>query len=323
MPTLWTVAQIPSVIPDQTGRRAIVTGANSGIGYPTALELARRGATVVVASRSVEKGTAAAERINQEIGAARVEFSELDLASLASVRAFAERELARGARLDLLINNAGVYQPPKRQETTDGFEVQFGTNVLGHFALTGLLLPALERAAGAAGSTRPPRVVTVASIAHKPASLQFADLQFAEAYSPARSYGQSKLANLMLAFEMDRRLRARGLGILSVAAHPGVSETNLFQAGTYSAFEKTARRLVGRLIGAVLNDDVDGALPTIFAATAPEAVSGGYYGPQGLGETRGGDVGPARVAPQAQDEASAKRLWAVCEDLTGVRFLDS
>ena len=313
----WNLADIP----DQTGRRVIVTGANSGIGYPTALELARKGATVVVASRNAEKGRGAVDRIDREVGAKRAEFRELDLASLASVRAFAKRELARDAPVDLLINNAGVYEPPKRVETEDGFELQFGTNVLGHFALTGLLLPALRRSAQRSPAS-PPRVVTVASIAHKHATIQFADLQFRETYHARQGYAQSKLANLMLALEMDRRVRAAGLDLLSTAAHPGISNTNLFQAGTYGAFERNMRRMAGDLIGLVLNNDVEGALPTLFAAVAADAVSGGYYGPQSLAETRGGDVGPAIIAGQAKDAAAASRLWNVCEELTGVCYLD-
>lgn len=310
----WTTAKIPQ----QAGRRAIITGANSGIGYPAALELARHGAAVVVASRDREKGEAAVTRIQSTIHGAMVEFSQLDLASLASVRAFAERELARGTDLDLLINNAGVLAPPKRLETRDGFELQFGTNVLGHFALTGLLMPALDRAALAGGQA--PRVIMIASIAHKRGVLNFADLNYRSGYSPMKSYQQSKLADLMLSFELDRRLRAKGSRILSVAAHPGVANTNLFQAGDFGAVERAARAVFGRAIGVLLNSDAEGALPTLFAATAPEANSGGYYGPQGLQEMRGGDAGPARVAAQARDEGASKRLWQICEDLTGVPF---
>ena len=321
MPPVWTTARLASEVPDQTGRRAIVTGGNSGIGYPVALELARKGAEVVVAARSRERGLAAAHRINAEIGTTLAEWSELDLASLASVRAFAGRELARNEPVDLLITNAGVYAPPERGETADGFELQFGTNVLGHFALTGLLLPALERAAEAHRAV-PPRVVTVASIAHKRGSIHFENLQFQGNYDAMQGYAQSKLANLILTFEMDRRLRAAGLGLLSVAAHPGLANTELFKKGDYSAFERTFRRWAGKAIAALFNTEIEGALPTIYAATAPEAIGGGYYGPQGLLEARGGDAGPAEVAPQARDQAAAKRLWQVCEDLTGVRYLD-
>lgn len=318
MPRPWT----PANIPDQTGRRAIITGSNSGIGYPTAMELARHGATVVIAARNRAKGITAAERINREVGEPRAEWTMLDLASLSSVRDFADRELARNAPLDLLINNAGVYAPPKRLETADGFELQFGTNVLGHFALTGQLLPALDRAAAIPSAT-PPRIITVASIAHKRARLHLENLQFQGNYRPISAYGQSKLANLMLALELTRRLRASGSPILSIAAHPGVANTNLFLRPAAPAFERTMRTLSGHFIGALLNTEMEGALPTLYAATFPDAVNGGYYGPQGLAEARGSYVGPAKVAPQARDEVTAKRLWSVAEELTGVRYLDS
>jgi NAD(P)-dependent dehydrogenase (short-subunit alcohol dehydrogenase family) len=307
-------------IPKQTGRRVILTGANSGIGYPAARELARAGATVVLACRDRKKGQAAVERLQSEVPGAQVELGLLNLASLESVRRFAGRELERGLPLDLLINNAGVMAPPKRLETADGFELQFGTNVLGHFALTALLVPALERAA--AQQAAPPRVVMVASIAHKRGQLDLDDLQSKQNYSPMKSYQQTKLADLMLAFEMDRRLRAQGSPILCNAAHPGVAKTNLFVAGDYAPFERTMRRLAVVAIGAFLNTDEDGALPTLYAAVAPEARGGGYYGPQGFQEMRGGDVGEAKVAPQATDAAAAARLWAVCEELTGTWMLD-
>lgn len=311
-----------SDIPPQRGRRVILTGANSGIGFPAALELARHGATVILASRDPHKGTAAVERIRTEIPSGDVTFSQLDLASLESIRAFAARELASGQPLDLLINNAGVWAPPKRLETEDHFELQFGTNVLGHFALTALLFPALQRAAADIARAAP-RIVTVASIAHKRAELRFTDLQYQGSYNSVASYGQSKLANLMLALELSRRLTGHQDRILSTAAHPGVAGTNLFQVGDFPRYERVLRRWGGHAINAVLNDQTEGALPTLFAATSREAVNGGYYGPQGLWETRGGDVGPARIAPQAQDTAAAAKLWAICEDLTGCRFLTS
>ena len=314
----WTVAHIPW----QIGRRALITGANSGLGYYTALELARKGAHVLLACRDKTKGDAALARIRAEVPKASAEVVPLDLASLTSVRACAAAELALGVPLDLLINNAGVYAPKTRQQTADGFELQFGTNVLGHFALTGLLLPALKRAA--ASQPQKPRVVTLASIAHKRARLNFDDLQSEKSYSPSGSYGQSKLADLMFAFELDRRLRAAGppaSGVMSVAAHPGVANTNLFRVGEFNPMERTMRRWAGAAIGALLNTEAQGAVPTLFAATSPDAVDGGYYGPQSFHETRGGDVGPAQVAPQALDQAAAARLWNECERLTGVSYL--
>jgi NAD(P)-dependent dehydrogenase (short-subunit alcohol dehydrogenase family) len=310
-----------SAITDQSGRRVLVTGANSGIGYPAAYELARNGATVILACRDSARGEAALARLKREAPGAQVELGLVDLASLESVRTFAAEELARGLPLDLLINNAGVMAPPKRLESADGFELQFGTNVLGHFALTGLLLPALERAA-AMPSSPSPRIVMLASIAHKQGRLDFDDPQATRSYSPMRSYQQTKLADLMLAFEMDRRLKAAGSRILANAAHPGVANTNLFQTGDFSPVERSIRRMAGHLIGTLLNSDAEGALPTLYAAVAPGAVSGGYYGPQGFLEMRGGDVGEAKVAAQARDQAAAVRLWSLCEELTGVSFLD-
>ena len=311
----WTVEEIP----EQAGRRVLITGANSGIGYYAALELARTGAQVLLGCRDRARGEEAAARIRSEVAGAKVEIALIDLASLASVRRFAEEELGRGLALDLLINNAGVYAPKKRLETVDGFELQFGTNVLGHFCLTALLLPALLRAAEREAER--PRVVTIASIAHKRGRLNFDDLQSARNYNPSVSYGQSKLANLMLAFELDRRLRAAGMPwsrVMSVAAHPGVANTNLFMVGDFHPLERMVRRGVSVAIGALLNSERDGALPTLYAATAPGAVEGGYYGPQGLAEMRGGEVGRAKVAEQAKDEGAAARLWRECERLTGV-----
>jgi NAD(P)-dependent dehydrogenase (short-subunit alcohol dehydrogenase family) len=311
----WKAANIPSL----AGKRILITGANSGIGYHAALKLSRKGAEILFACRDRQRGEAALSRLDADSPGGRAQLVLLDLASLESVRSFAEKELARHRPLDILINNAGVMAPPKRLQTADGFELQFGTNVLGHFALTALLMPALEQAAAA--SAERPRVVTIASIAHKRGHVNFDDLQSIRSYSPMRAYQQSKLADLMFAFELDRRLRARSSRVMSVAAHPGVASTNLFQVGDHSVFEKTIRNLVGHAIGIVLNTDAEGALPTLFAATAADVEDGGYYGPQGFMEMRGEEVGPAKVAPQAKDAAADARLWKVCEDLTGVRFL--
>jgi NAD(P)-dependent dehydrogenase (short-subunit alcohol dehydrogenase family) len=315
MSKTWKAAEIPSL----SGKRVLITGANSGIGFHTALKLARKGAEVMLACRDKRRGEHALARMDTDSPSAHTELVIVDLASLDSVREFAKKELARRRPLHMLINNAGVMAPPKRLETADGFELQFGTNVLGHFALTALLMPALELAA--TGSTDRPRVVTIASIAHKRGRLNFDDLQSTKSYGPMRAYQQSKLADLMFAFELNRRLRAGGSKVMSVAAHPGVAETNLFQVGDYSSIERAARNLVGHVIGTVLNTDAEGALPTLYAATAPSIEDGGYYGPQGFQEMRGEDVGPAKVAPQTLDANAATRLWQICEKLTGINFL--
>jgi NAD(P)-dependent dehydrogenase (short-subunit alcohol dehydrogenase family) len=270
--------------------------------------------------RDKRRGEDALSRLDGDAPGCHIELALFDLASLASVRGFVEKELARHRPLDILINNAGVMAPPKRLQTADGFELQFGTNVLGHFALTALLMPALEEAAAATPAERP-RVVTLASIAHKRGRLNFDDLQSTKNYSPMKAYQQSKLADLMFAFELDRRLRAAHSRVMSVAAHPGVANTNLFQVGEFGAFEKGVRKLMGHAIGAVLNTDAEGALPTLYAATAPDAEDGGYYGPQGFQEMRGESIDRAIVAPQARDASAAARLWQVCEDLTGIKFL--
>jgi NAD(P)-dependent dehydrogenase (short-subunit alcohol dehydrogenase family) len=315
----WQAADIPSL----SNKRVLITGANSGIGYHTALKLARKGAHVLLACRDRQRGEAAISRLHADSPGTKAELILLDLASLESVRSVAAAELAQHRPLHLLINNAGVMAPPKRLETPDGFELQFGINVLGHFALTALLLPALQQAAdeSSADSSTRPRIVTVSSIAHKRAQLNLDDLQSSQSYSPMGAYQQSKLANLLFTFELDRRLRATNSSIMSVAAHPGVASTNLFQSGNYSPIEKTVRNLFGHAIGIFLNTDSEGALPTLYAATAPEAKDGGYYGPKGFLEMRGHEVGPAFIAPQARDPTAASRLWQSSEELTGIKFL--
>jgi NAD(P)-dependent dehydrogenase (short-subunit alcohol dehydrogenase family) len=315
----WQASNIPSM----TGKRVLITGANSGIGYHTALKLARKGAHVIFACRDRQRGEAALARMQADSPGTHAELALLDLASLTSIHGFAATELAQHRPLHLLINNAGVMTPPRRLETADGFELQFGTNVIGHFALTALLTPALERASieSSAGAGGRPRVVTIASIAHKRGRINFDDLQSARKYSPMSAYQQSKLANLLIAFELDRRLRAASSSIMSVAAHPGVANTNLFQSGQYSAVENSFRNLLGHAIGILLNTDSEGALSTLYAATSLDAQDAGYYGPQGFQEMRGEEVGPANLAPQANDTAAAARLWQICEELTGTKFL--
>jgi NAD(P)-dependent dehydrogenase (short-subunit alcohol dehydrogenase family) len=313
MASQWKVDDIPSL----RGRRFLITGANSGIGYHTALKLARREAELILACRDKRRGEAALARIKDEAPGAHVELAILDLSSLESVHRFAAEELARQRTLHVLINNAGVMAVARRTQTADGFEMQFGTNVLGHFALTGLLLPTLERAST---PEAPSRVVTVASIAHKRTNLQLDDLQSTRSYSPLRAYQQSKLADLMFSFELGRRLHAAGSSVLSIAAHPGVAATELFRGDDRSATFRAVRSIVGHAIGIFLNTDAEGALPTLYAATSPEATNGGYYGPQGVAEMRGEAVGPAFVAPQARNAKTATRLWELCEGWTGVQF---
>ncbi len=303
MSAKWTTEQIP----DQSGRTAVVTGANSGLGLVCARELARHGAHVVLACRNAEKGAAALQEIARAAPAAQVELAALDLGSLASVRAFAEQFRATHDGLDVLLNNAGVMAPPRRT-TADGFELQLGTNHLGHFALTARLLDAMEGRADA-------RVVTLSSIAHKTGRIDFEDLQSERRYNRWRAYGQSKLADLMFALELDRRLRAAGAGVKSLAAHPGYAATNL-----QSAAVPTIDRLVMVVTNAVAAQSAErGALPPLYAATEPGLEGGAYIGPDGVGEFRGH---PRPVSPNraARDEAVAARLWEVSEELTGARF---
>lgn len=306
-------------MPSQAGRRALVTGANSGIGFYAALQLARKGAHVLLGARDRRRGEAAVARIREEVRDASVELVLLDLASLASVRAVAEVELAQSQGLDLLINNAGLMAPKTRGVTADGFELQFGVNVLGHFALTGMVLPPMQHAAQRGGAA--PRVVTIASIAHKRGRVDFDNLQAEKRYDAMVAYRQSKLADLMIALELDRRLRAAGSRVMSVAAHPGVAQTPLFVRTEHHGLERLVRKGMGVAIRLFLNSGPEGAVPTLFAATAPETEGGGYYGPQGYEEMRGGDVGPAIISDAAHDREAASRLWNECERLTGVQML--
>jgi NAD(P)-dependent dehydrogenase (short-subunit alcohol dehydrogenase family) len=302
----WTNDQIP----DQAGRVAVVTGANSGLGLVTARELARAGARVVVTARDEVKGESARTLIADEVAGADLDVRMLDLASLDSVREFAAAVAADHGHLDLLVNNAGVMMPP-RGETADGFELQFGTNHLGHFALTGLLLDALV----AGGSSR---VVTLSSIEHKPGKLDFDDLQSENGYSPRGAYQQSKFANAVFGLELDRRLRAAGLPVISVLAHPGYSDTNLQSTGPTGPMK--ALLAVGNKL--LAQSAERGALPQLYAATAADVEGGSFIGPDGLMEARGH---PTVVKPvgRARDEETAKRLWDVSEQLTGVTYLSA
>ena len=296
----WKATQLP----DLSGRRVVVTGANSGIGFHATRQLVAHGAEVVLACRNVEAGEAAATSMKAG-GAARV--VRLDLASAASIREFADSVTEP---LDLLINNAGVMWPPKLTYTEDGFEKQFGTNHLGHFVLTGLLLPRLVESGGG-------RVVTIASVAHFGGTEEVLDGNLGEGYQPQRAYQNSKLANLLFALELHRELTAHGLPVTSTAAHPGVSATGLFgdkEGMGSSRFMGAAASLFTK---AFTQSARAGARATLFAAT--EAAPGSYTGPQWFGETRG-PIGPARLSSYAQDEKLARRLWQVSEEMTGLRY---
>jgi NAD(P)-dependent dehydrogenase (short-subunit alcohol dehydrogenase family) len=304
--TDWTIADIPS----QDGKTAVITGATGGLGLETALALAGAGATVVLTGRNDAKGHEAIQRIRGQFANAKISYETLDLANLASVADFAARFAAVHASLDLLINNAGVMSLPKRQTTADGFEMQFGTNYLGHYALTAHLLPWLRR-----GSQ--PRVVNLSSLAHRSGKIDFDDLQGAHAYSPWKAYCQSKLAMLMFALELQRRSNALGWGLMSNAAHPGYARTDLIPngpgaSGLFWQINKALQPFVSHSAAA-------GALPTLFAATSPQAEAAGYYGPNWIYELKGPPV-PAKIMPQAQDAAVAARLWDVSAALTGVSF---
>lgn len=300
----WTTAMIPP----QAGRRAIVTGGTSGIGYEAALALAGAGAEIVLAARDAGKAEGTAAAIRRAHPAARIEIRALDTARLASVRAFAAALRAEGRPIDLLLLNAGIAAVPRREETEDGFERQLATNYLGHFALTGLLLPSLRPEPGT-------RVVAVASIAHRSGTIAFDDLQRQRAYGPQSAYRQTKLAMLMLALELDRRLRAAGSDIRSIAAHPGIAATAIARRGDRAG--PLAARIGAGLLGLVGQSAARGALPLLYAATAPEAEGGRYYGPDGLWEIRGRPA-PAKIEPHAGDPEAAARLWTLSERLTGV-----
>jgi NAD(P)-dependent dehydrogenase (short-subunit alcohol dehydrogenase family) len=304
----WT----PADIPDQTGKTALVTGADSGIGWCTAVELSRAGARVVVAVRDQIKGKETIRRLRSAVPHADVHVGLLDLADLGSIHCFAAQILDNQLSPDLLVNNAGVMGVPQRLTTRDGFELQFGTNHLGHFALTGLLLPGLLTRPGA-------RIVTVSSLAHEQGRIRFDDLQGVHSYGPWTAYAQSKLANLLFAVELDRHARSRGPDLRSMAVHPGVAATNLQTAGPHlGRFGPLTR---GRLflLHLIGQSAAHGAWPSLYAATAPEVVGGGFYGPDGPGHIRGH---PTRVlpAPAALDQQVAQRLWHASERLTGIHF---
>ena len=302
----WTAENIP----DLTGKVIIVTGANSGIGYEAAREFARKGANTILACRSMAKAQAALEQIKQEIPDTPAEIMELDLASLASVRQFSEAFKAKYTRLDVLLNNAGIMMVPYAK-TEDGFESQFGTNHLGHFALTGLLIDLILRTAHA-------RIVNISSNGHRFGKMDFENLMFKDGkgYSPIRAYGRSKLANLLFTHELQRRFETAGVNAIATSAHPGTSNTNL-AAHLYDRwYFKPLVPYVGRMIQSAAM----GALPSLRAAVDSEAKGGEYYGPDGPRETRGYPI-LVRSNEASHNEEDAKALWQVSEELTGVQYL--
>ncbi len=300
----WTTSNIPP----QQGRTAVITG-TGGLGFEDALELSRAGADVIIAGRNAQKGAEAVAKVRAQVPSAKVRFEAVDLASLESIDGFAARLKSQTDKLDLLINNAAVMTPPTRQTTSDGFELQLGTNYLGHFALSAHLLPLLRK------GTRP-RVVTLSSVAARNGAIDFDDLQSERSYDAMRAYGQSKLACLMFALELQRRSEAGQWGVTSLAAHPGISRTDLLHnaPGRWSA-QGMARTFLWFLF----QPAAQGALPTLFAASAPDAKGGAYYGPDKLGEVRGFPT-LAKVPPRAADTAAAERLWRESERLSKVSF---
>jgi len=299
-------------VPDLSGRSMVVTGANSGIGYEAALAFAKRNANVILACRNQDKAKVAADRIHGEAPNARLELIPLDLSDLSSVRGFADAFRRQHSRLNVLVNNAGVMALPRRV-TKDGFEMQFGTNHLGHFALTGQLLDVLLKTPGS-------RVVNVSSIAHKFGKIRFHDLQSETRYSKWAAYGQSKLANLLFTYELDRRLKEAGSETISVACHPGWAATNLQEAGPKMEGSKLMGRLSAWGNAMLAQDAAAGALSTVFASVEP--LRGNEY----VGPTRlmGWHGPPEIIEPvgKAHDPEASRRLWEESERLTGVRFLD-
>jgi NAD(P)-dependent dehydrogenase (short-subunit alcohol dehydrogenase family) len=305
-------------VPNLSGKLAVVTGANSGLGFGLARRLAAAGADVVMAIRNRTKGEAAIDQIRAEVPAAKLTIKNLDLSSLASVAALGEQLNAEGRPIDILINNAGVMTPPERDTTADGLELQFGSNHLGHFALTAHVLPLLRAADSA-------RVVSLSSLAARRGRIHFDDLQFEKSYSPMQAYGQSKLAVLMFARELDRRSREAGWGIVSNAAHPGLTKTNLQISGPSHGRDKPSLmehlyKLSWRFTPFLWQEIDEGILPALYAAVAPQTHGGAFYGPRGVYEAAGGGVRLAKVPAQARNEADSRRLWEVSEQLTGVRY---
>jgi NAD(P)-dependent dehydrogenase (short-subunit alcohol dehydrogenase family) len=304
----WAAADMP----DQQGRTALVTGANSGIGFQVAVELARHGADVLMACRDAGRGAEARAALVRQVPAAAVDVVALDLADLDAVARLARQVAGRADGLDLLVNNAGVMAVPRRQVTAQGFELQFGTNHLGHFALTMRLLPALLQRPGS-------RVVTVSSIVHRLGSIRLDDLNSERGYGRWQAYSQSKLANALFTLELDRRLRAAGAATISVGAHPGYTSTGLMHSGPRLGGGGVFTQVMGLAAPLTGQSAARGALPVLRAATDPRAQGGDYYGPRGPGEFRGAPR-KVRYTRTARDKHLAHRLWQASEHLTGVTF---
>jgi NAD(P)-dependent dehydrogenase (short-subunit alcohol dehydrogenase family) len=307
-----------ATVPDLSGKLAVITGSNSGLGFGLARRLSAAGADVVMAIRNRAKGEAAIDEIRATVPDAKLTIKPLDLSSLAGVAALGEQLNADGRPIDILINNAGVMTPPKRDTTTDGFELQFGSNHLGHFALTAHLMPLLRAADS-------PRVVSLSSLAARQGRIHFDDPQFEKSYSPGQAYGQSKLAVLMFARELDRRSKEAGWGILSDAAHPGLTKTNLQISGPSHGRSKPSTmeqlyKLSWRLTPFLWQEIDEGILPALYAATSPQAEGGAFYGPRGIYEAAGGGVATAKVPARARNDADCRRLWEISEQLTGVSY---
>jgi NAD(P)-dependent dehydrogenase (short-subunit alcohol dehydrogenase family) len=305
-------------VPDLSGKLAIVTGSNSGLGLGLTTRLSAAGADVIMAIRNRAKGEAAIEQIRATVPDAKLTLKQLDLSSLVSIKALGGELNAEGRPIDILINNAGIMQPPDRETTADGFELQFGGNHLGHFALTGHLLPLLRAA-------NSPRVTSLSSLAARMGGINFDDLQWEKRYSPTQAYSQSKSANLMFAIELDRRSRSAGWGIVSNAAHPGFTKTNLQSSGPSHGKDSPTLlerfyRVTRQLTPFAWQEIEEGILPALFGAVSPDAEGGAFYGPRGLLEAAGGGVKRARIPERCRNEADGRRLWEISEQLTGVTF---
>jgi NAD(P)-dependent dehydrogenase (short-subunit alcohol dehydrogenase family) len=305
-------------VPDLSGKLAVVTGSNSGLGLGLTTRLSAAGADVIMAIRNRAKGEAAIEQIRATVPDAKLTLKQLDLSSLASVKALGDELNAEGRPIDILINNAGIMQPPDRETTADGFELQFGGNHLGHFALTGHLLPLLRAA-------NSPRVTSLSSLAARMGGINFDDLQWEKRYSPTQAYSQSKSANLMFAIELDRRSRSAGWGIVSNAAHPGFTKTNLQSSGPSHGKDSPTLlerfyRVTRQLTPFAWQEIEQGILPALYGAVSPDAEGGAFYGPRGLLEAAGGGVKHARIPERCRNEADGRRLWEISDQLTGVTF---